>query len=79
MFSLRPKVKGKVKQQPIIEETFPFIYWKIFHLKEVKCWVMCQHYMQIFVQAMSGGVDEEAKELLNLADCMDYCQVQTFQ
>ena len=79
MFSLWFKVKAKVKQQHIIEETFSFIFWKPLHLKEVKCWVMCQHYMQIFVQAMSGGVDEEAKELLNLADCMDYCQVQTFQ
>ena len=24
---------------------------------------------------MSGGVDEDAKEPLNLSDCIDYCQV----
>ena len=30
-------------------------------------------------QAMTGGVDENAKELLNLSDCMDFCQVPTFQ
>ena len=28
-------------------------------------------------QVMTGGVDEDAKELLNLSDCMEYCQVTT--
>ena len=28
-------------------------------------------------QEMTGGVDEDAKELLNLSDCMEYCQVPT--